>query len=213
MALMNGQIDSRAYQTKLAGILRDIFGKEMVKTEWDSVRFDGHFGNHHQIYAPRHDIAVGPFNSYADLDIGNDQTKAMLKHPFTKKIIKTVLNQREKIDKIWNSFSRCFLAIEIEFSGSEKHMLGSIINASVSGSIGIVISNHANIEKVKRLSKYILRLEGLEQIELNSLRNLVIFEQEDFIYFLKAKNLPINKSPWMLFLESVSGKRHGLRKR
>ncbi len=204
---MSNTINSKEYQNKLAGILQDIFGKELVKTEWDSVKFDGHGGNHSQVYAPRHDIAVGPFNSYADLDLGNDRTKVMLSHSFTKKLIKCVLSQRETIDKVWNSFSRCFLAIEIEFSGSEKHILGSIINASVSGAIGIVITNHDNIKKAERLSSYIMRLEGLERIDLNVLRNLVIFEQDDFISFLKMKNPRPNRPPWMSLFERASGKR------
>jgi hypothetical protein len=208
MARLYNQVNSKEYQNKVAFILRNIFGKELVKTEWDSVRYDGHGGNHSRVYAPRHDIAVGPFNSSMDLDIGNDKTKSMLSHPFTKKLIRCALEQREKIDKVWNSFSRCFLAIEIEFSGSEKHILGSIINASVSGAIGIVITNHNNIEKAKRLSSYIMRLEGLERIDLNVLRNLVIFEQENFIYFLKTKNPRPYKPEWMALLERASGKRN-----
>lgn len=206
MARVHKSVNSKEYQTKLAGILRDIFGKEVVKTEWDSVRYDGHTGNHSQIYAPRHDIAVGPFNSYMNLDIGDDKTKAMQSHPFTKKLVKCILSQRETIDKVWNSFSRCFLAIEIDFSGSEKHILGSIINATVSGSVGIVITNHENNEKAKRLANYIMRLEELGRIDLNVLRNLIIFEQDDFIYFLKTKNPRPYKSAMMALLERASGK-------
>ena len=185
MARTHTKADSREYQSKVAIMLRGIFGKELVETEWDSVQYDGHAGNHSQVYAPRLDIAVGPFNSYTNLDIGDDQTKVMRSHPFTKKLIKTILSQRETIGKVWNSFSRCFLAIEIDFSGSEKHILGSIINATVSGSIGIVITNHENFKRANRLVSYIMRLEGLDRIDLNVLRNLIIFEQEDFISFLK----------------------------
>lgn len=200
------KIDSQKYQNKVAVILRGIFSNELVKTEWDSVQYDGHSGNHSRIYAPRHDIVVGPFNSYKDLDLGDDHTKVMQSHPFTKKLINTVLSQRETLDKVWNSFSRCFLAIEIDFSGSDKHILGSIINATVSGSIGIVVTNREKFERTKKLANYILRLEGLERIDLNMLRNLIIFEQKDFIYFLQTKSLRSYKSELMLFLERASGR-------
>lgn len=208
MARVYKKVDSRKYQNKIAAILRGIFGKELVKTEWDSVQYDGHTSNHSRVYAPRHDIAVGPINSYMNLDIGDDKTKKMQSHPFTKKLIKSVLSQRETIDKIWNPFSRCFLAIEIDFSGSDKHILGSIINATVSGSIGIVVTNREKFERAKKLANYMLRLEGLERIDLNVLRNLIIFEQKDFIYFLQTKSLRSYKSELLVFLEQVSGKIH-----
>jgi len=178
-------MNAREYQNKVAAIFRNIFDDNLVKTEWDSVKFDGHFSNHKSIYAPRHDIAVGPFNRWLpDLDIGDDQTESMKSHPFTKKLIEDELGRRGDLKNVWNSFSRCYLAIEIEFSGTSKHILGSIVNASVSGSIGIVIANHDNIEKAVRTSNYIRRLEGMELLRSNDLQNLIIFEDEQFLKFL-----------------------------
>lgn len=175
---------AKKYQQKITRALKNIFGEDLVKAEWDSVQYDGHTANHKIVYAPRLDIAVGPFNSYADLDIGIDNTRQMQSHPFTKKLIKEELQHREKLNKVWNSISRCFLAIEIEFNGSSKHILGDIINASVSGSIGMVIVNKNNVEKAKRLCGYIMRLENLGRLEINALRNLIIFEEKEFLNFL-----------------------------
>jgi len=182
------------YQNKVAKILYAIFGEKLVKTEWDSVKYDSHFANHKLVYAPRIDIAVGPFNSYKDLDIGIDKAELMQSHPFTKELINRVFKHRETMDKIWNSISRCYLAIEIEFSGSSKHILGSIINASVSGSIAIIITSNNHFKKVNRISKYLMRLEGLERLEINTLRNLIIFKENEFLEFLqifKDKNSEI----------------------
>lgn len=177
-------MNANEYQNKIADILRNIFGNDLVKTEWDSVTCDGHTANHTKIYAPRHDIAIGPFNSYADLDIGIDRTWNMRKHPFTKELINKELKHREVLDKVWNKYSRCFLAIEIEFSGSSKHTMGSIINAVVSGSIGIIITTEERMKKVNRIYKYVLRLENLGNLEINVLRNLIIFNDKQFLELL-----------------------------
>jgi hypothetical protein len=175
---------TREYQNQLITNLRNIFGNELVQTEWDSVQYDIHIDNHQRVYAPRHDIAVGPFNSYRDLDIGVDRTKQMQFHSFTKRLCEGFLQHGENLTNLWNSISRCYLAIEIEFSGSSKHMLGSIVNASVSGSIGIVIVKKASINKAIRICNYLKRLEGLGKLKMNMLRNLFIFEDDDFLKLL-----------------------------
>lgn len=186
---------AREYQNKVAKILKTIFSKELVKTEWNSVEFDEHAGNHKLIYAPRHDIAIGPFNSYLrNLDTSNDCTEIMMSHLLTTKLFKNCLKNRGTLKEVWNNFNRCYLAIELEFSGSSKHMLGSIINASVSGGIGIIITTKKNIKKINRLVAYIMRLEGLERIEINHLRNLIVFEKNDFLKLLSdVKKKVINK--------------------
>jgi hypothetical protein len=175
---------TREYQNELITNLRNIFGSELVKSEWDSVQYDLHSGNHKIVYAPRHDIAVGPFNSLWDFDVGTDATKPMRSHPFTKRLYKDYLRDRDTLKKCWNSLSRCYLAIEIEFSGSSKHLLGSILNAAVSGSIGIVIVNKGNIEKAVRMVNYLFRLEDFGKVKLNMLRNLIVFDSDDFLKLL-----------------------------
>lgn len=172
------------YQNQLITNLRSIFGDELVEPEWDSVKYDLHSGNHKIVYAPRHDIAVGPFNSYLNFDIGIDATELMQSHPFTKRLYKDYLKDRDTLKKCWNSLSRCYLAIEIEFSGSSKQLLGSMVNAAVSGSIGIVIVKKTDIEKANRISTYLMRLEDFEKVKLNMLRNLIIFECDDFLKLL-----------------------------
>jgi hypothetical protein len=172
------------YQKKILRNLQCIFPNEPVETEWDSVKYDPHFSNHKEVYAPIHDLAVGPFNFYADLDRGIDNTKGMKSHPFTKRLVEPKLESGLHWDKLWNSLSRCFLAVEIEFSGSLKHMLGSIVNASVSGSIGIVVASNHNRNKIDRLVNYLFRLEYLERLKLNTIGNLFVFDEEDFSKFL-----------------------------
>jgi len=175
---------TREYQDRLVTNLRSIFGDELVEPEWDSNKFFRHSSKHRMVYAPRHDIAVGPFNSRFGLDIKIDKTKPMQSHPFTKKLYNDYLKDRDTLRKCWNSLSRCYLAVEIEFSGSSKQLLGGIINAAISGSIGIVIVRKANVKKAERLVRYLFTLEEFEKMTLNVLRNLIIFDDDDFLRLL-----------------------------
>jgi hypothetical protein len=172
------------YQGQLANALKSIYGEELVEVEWDSVQYDGHTSNHKSVYAPRIDIAVGPFNSYGHLDTGRDQTRSMQSHPFTKRLIDAYLEPRASLRKVWNSFARCQLAIEIAYSGSSKHILGDLVNACVSGSIGIVIGTEDNVEKIVRTCNYLRRLESLGRLNINALRNLIIFTDDEFLKLL-----------------------------
>lgn len=175
---------TREYQNELMINFRIIFGNELVKKEWDSVKYDPHFDKHKTFYAPRHDIAIGPFNTYWDLDIGTDKTKSIQSHPFTKRLYKDFLRDRDTLKKVWNSISLCYLAVEIEFSGSSKQLFGSIVNAAASGSIGIVIVKKTNIAKAIRIVNYIMRLEEFGKLKMNMLRNLIVFEDDGFLKFL-----------------------------
>lgn len=60
----------------------------------------------------------------------------------------------------------CMLAIEIENSGSIKHMLGNITNVSILGSIGIVIPfNEKKLALCKRMKKYVTFATEVEKIK------------------------------------------------
>jgi len=183
-------MNTKEYQSIIFDSLNDIFQDEDVKREWDSLKDDPHISNHKEIYGPRLDIAVGPFNSYFNLDVGMDSTDLMKEHPFTKRIVEEIAWDEEDFNKCWNNFSRCYLAIEIEFgsnkktSNSLKHILGSIINASVTGSIGIIVTDKNTAKKVDRLYYYLLRLKGLERLQINTINNLIRIDKDDFTTIL-----------------------------
>ncbi|TSC81800.1 MAG: Uncharacterized protein G01um101420_804 [Parcubacteria group bacterium Gr01-1014_20] len=170
---------AKAYQAQLVKILKEIFGNDMVKSEWDSVTYDGHTTNHKLVYAPRVDVAVGPFNSYADLDIGNDQTAIMKNHLLVKR-----LQERTGNAVIWNDCARCFLAIEIVFSGTAKHISGDFLNATATGAIGFIVAHRKISDKVKRTLNYFHRLEEFERLHDKGLRNLMVFRDDEFLEFL-----------------------------
>jgi hypothetical protein len=108
------------------------------------------------MYAPRIDIAVGPFAidhrrleaRYSEL---LDETR-----PFIESLIEChnhnldAAEERASFDTVasFNLNARCLLCIEIEESGSRKHCLGNLVNASALGRIGLLI---ARSEKVLRI--------------------------------------------------------------
>ena len=179
-------MNAKTYRNTVRTKLQSIFPAERVEREWDPVRYDPHFSNHKEVYAPRHDLAVGPFNSYADLDCGIDNTKRLWSHRFTQGLIREKLQGGVHRKELWNSFSRCFLAVELEFSGSSKHVFRSIVNASVSGSLAIIVAKSQNRDKVDRIVSYLFRLESLERLRLKTIANLFVFSESEFVEFLST---------------------------
>ncbi len=194
-------VKAKGYQTQVVKTLKEIFGDELVKPEWDSVTYDGHMTNHSLVYAPRVDIAVGPFNSYADLDIGVDRTAALKNHLLTKR-----LQERTGNTVVWNDCARCFLAVEIVFSGSSKHISGDFLNATSTGALGFIVASRGMYEKVRRTLNYFHRLQEFERLHKNGLQNIMLFRDDEFLEFLwelknpdKVPKLAIDKKYTVTF--------------
>lgn len=80
-----------------------------------------------------------------------------------------------------NNNPRCMLAIEIEHSGSSKHMLGNIANVSILGAIGIVIPfNEKKLALCKRIKKYVTFATEVKKIQ-DIFENVLIIRKEKFI--------------------------------
>lgn len=178
-------MSANEYQNKAVELLKQVFPAELVKKEWDSSATFNDLSHNKTVYAPRIDIAIGPFNNRFDLDIGELQTDVMKEHPFTKMIFERRYKDIDDFEKVWNSFSRCYLAIEVEFSGSAKHILGSIINAVTNGSLAFIITNKENYDKANRIINYFWRQENQEVLELHALKNMLVFEGEEFLEVLR----------------------------
>lgn len=193
------KMTAKEYQNKVVKILREIFGKELVKTEWRSDIHVNYGGSPKNVYGPRIDIAVGPFNNKLDIDIGVDNTKMMKHHSIIKRI------EKEK-GISWNESSRCFLTIEIEFSGSQKHILGSILNASTLGSVCFVIGNKKTEEKIRRINNY-AGIIDMRRVQIRD--NLMIFNEKNFIKFLleqKEGRIPTilkTKEEYSIFIKNI----------
>lgn len=163
------------YAKIVVGLLSKSFPDQEVIEEWDSSSRDIYIAPHKQMYFPRTDIVVGPFNHTGELDVGIDKTNIMRKHPLSVRLMK------EK-ELVWNDLSRCYLAIEIVFSGSTKHIMGDLLNVSLTGSLGIVVARKGECyEKARRLLNYIRMRFDSEEMPLS---NIALFEESELTHFL-----------------------------
>lgn len=119
-------------------------------------------------YAPRVDVAVGPFNTTQGGD--SDIDKQLINHKLLEKLQ----------DKQANPNPRCLLAIEVTFSGSSKHILGDILNASALGYYGIVIGKPEMMPKIQRNIEYIRQLAELNKLPI-LFQNVLVVSTDEFI--------------------------------
>lgn len=179
-------MNANEYQDKVIDLLKKIFPANLVKKEWDAATTFGDSRVQRMVYAPRIDIAIGPFGNRFTLDIGDDQTASMQSHDFTKKLFERHYNDVDTMEEVWNKFARCYLAIEVEFSGSSKHILGDIINVATNGALAFLVVDEKNYDKAMRIMRYVLRQENVGVFEVNTLKNLIIFNDGEFLSFLNG---------------------------
>lgn len=159
-------------------MLKKVFPNNEIKKEWNSATFDKIKTSHKKIYAPRTDVAIGPFNVHNNIKYINDQTSVMKDSLLVKRL-------NERYDIVWNDLYNCFLAIEVSFSGSSKHIMGDFLNATSIGAVGIIVSRGDSYKKADRILQYLKKLEENKRIEKRLLRNLMLFDCVDFIQFLE----------------------------
>jgi hypothetical protein len=191
-----GYLPEPEYQAQVKRALERIYGE--VTVQWCPFRGEGR-----ATYAPRVDVAVGP---YALWDRRIDEYTAMMERtrPFIDSLIERhnhnveALGERAHFDDIlhFNDNSRCFLAIEIEESGGRKHCLGNLVNASALGRVGLLI---ARTEKVFRVFlRQRTYLKFLADVEKNTFKtaNTLVLTQEQFDECLQALELrPLENGP------------------
>lgn len=136
------------------------------------------FSNQKHVYLPRLDVAVGPFSTVE----GNthDEIMKIFKQMAPERLQKYIKENKLKE----NSNPRCMLAIEVAHSGSSKHMLGDITNASMMGLYGFVIGSISTIDKLNRIFNYSKILKDLGKMEKNLFTNVCIISKEKFMELL-----------------------------
>jgi hypothetical protein len=129
---------AKEIQAAIYEALRSSFDPALVVSEW-SVRRGatdtfGDIGS----YAPRLDVAVGPFNPTLERREEDADTIRNFDHPLVRRLKAEVYRQNH--GGIYrNRNPRCLVAIEVEHSTSSKHILGGVTNASMLGLLGVVI--------------------------------------------------------------------------
>ena len=132
------------------------------------------------LYSPRVDLAIGPFNINGDIENNNSSINRFI---LDNSILITKIKEKgyyfENFDE--NKNPRCTIAIEIESSGSRKHMLGDIANASILGKIGLVVPT-----SIKKYQQFVKIMEFLKFAQSNKKINEVIFNN---VIIIKSDDL------------------------
>lgn len=180
----------KEYQELVSNSLQRIFGETNVKKEWNVAK-DSRDGFTRELYCPRLDIAIGPFNIDRDIE---ERDKMAIKivarrhRDFIDRMLRYSQQQGSNVNGFLenaNANPRCFLAIEIEKSGFSKHMLGNIANTSIIGFIGIVIPfNYKKASLCKRIKKYVTFATRVGKIE-DVFKNVLIIDKENFLQVLE----------------------------
>lgn len=142
-------------------------------------------------YSPRTDIAVGPFaigvlrleRTYDDMMNHFSEKIDLMLSAYRENVTGTNISVPENHDAInrYNQNSRCFIAMEIEKSGTMKHRLGDVVNACSLGRIGIVVAiNDSILKSFLRIGTYFgfLRSKGKPTFRTD---NLLVLTKEQFI--------------------------------
>lgn len=175
---------AKEIQTAIKNALSAVFPPDLVKSEW-SVRTDATddvFGR--GFYAPRLDIAVGPFNvtrERKESDLARIERYGH--HPLLLRLRNEVTRQNHG-GFYYNPNPRCLLAVELEYETSSKHILGGITNASLLGFIGVVVGPAAHINKIQRICAYAARLREVEKAHDDMFANIACFPDEEFLRLL-----------------------------
>jgi len=180
----------KEYQNMLCGELSRIYPAIEVVSEWSSMK------NEMGIYSPRVDVAVGPFATQGTYIKQYDQLMDNSQNFICKLLNYHLMNINEfdpeskhltfDILKYKNSNARCLLAIEIENSGSRKHIIGDAVNASALGRVGIFIA--WTPEKLKAAVKMRRYLGFLKTVGKNTFdtTNLLILDKAQFLKATQA---------------------------
>lgn len=181
-----GYLGERQYQRQVKEALDRLYAE--VEIQWQPFRGEGP-----RIYAPVVDVAVGPFaieRRYID-EYGQllDETRAFIDGLIARH--NANLEGQEEPARFegirnFNENARCLLCIEIEESGSRKHCLGNLVNASALGRIGVLIARQASVMRVfVRQRAY---LHFLAEVQKNTFRteNALILTAEQFTECLAA---------------------------
>lgn len=173
------------YQNQVAQQLRHYYPNSVpIETEWRSV-FES------RIYSPRVDIAVGPFATIHGEQLVGEYNELMnFSSVFILRLIDFHLKNTQEGTlpsdvftrlQYTNPNARCFIAIEIENSGSRKHLMGDAINAAALGRIGIAIGwTPEKFRAFLNLKRYFDYLVNVGKNTFN-LGNLLILDRNQLL--------------------------------
>lgn len=156
-----------AYERWLRDAFAEVFQVDVVR-EWAAFPRTG-------IYSPRVDVAVGPFSveegslgpGYDALVAKNHSQLAQLAALHHENTLafdgsEIVPDLDDALARNWNA--RCLIAVEIENVNSRKHLLGSAVNASALGRVGLAVGwGQDQVNRFLRMRAYLRALGSLNK--------------------------------------------------
>jgi hypothetical protein len=176
------EIQAAVYQD-----LTNFFDPTLIIKEWSVRKGAADAFGDSASYAPRLDIAVGPFNlTFQDRASDADAIRNFsFRHPLIQWLNEEI-RTRNNGGFYVNHNPRCLLAIEVEHSTSSKHILGAITNASMLGLLGVVIGSSVHIAKVRRIHAYACKLKEVGKAHDDMFGNVACFEEAEFLDLLPS---------------------------
>lgn len=151
----------------------------MVEKEWSVTKnATDAFFTQVDVYAPRLDVAVGPFN----IEEGNKANE--IKNAFVHNAPQRLKDLVRSAELRENGNPRCTLAIEVVYSGSSKHILGDITNASMMGLYGFVVASSSTFDKLKRIFEYSKVIKRVGKAPEDLFSNVCVISDEKFLKLL-----------------------------
>ena len=174
-------LTEREYQRRASQAFQRLYPEVEVAVQWYPFR-----GERRDMYWPVVDVAVGPFAIHERY--GARYTELMNQtRPFIESLIEVHngnvedLNDRTDFGSLvqFNENARCLFCIEIEESGSRKHCLGNLVNASALGRIGILVARTDDVLRTfVRQRAYFQFLAGVEKNTFRTTNALLLSERQ-----------------------------------
>jgi len=157
-----------------------ILGEANVIPEWPVAR-NTQDALTRALYCPRIDIAVGPFN--IDRNLWRNNSRILDAYQTNRNLINAIKAESDVPNQALelNENPRCFLAFEIENRTGAKHRIGSIMNASAIGTLGIIVTNtEADFDRVIKIREYLEFLVSVGKTRYNPKNVLTILADDLF---------------------------------
>ncbi len=182
-----------ATQEDLKLSLKHLFGENNVISEWDVAK-QSQDALTRRLYCPRIDIVVGPFNTDRNLDANNKliQQAYVMYHRLIESI--HAISDAPNRALLPNDNPRCFITIEIENKTGSKHRIGSIVNASAIGKIGIIATNNRqDFSRIVRIKDYLGFLLTVGKTSYNP-QNIMIVLADELLDVINRHELGLRRA-------------------
>lgn len=174
--------NTKDFQRQAVAGLQTCFGEANVKNEWDIGKDSKDDLQRSEMYCPRPDIAVGPFNTTRE----HIAYRPLYRNSVIERLFDCAINVTGQYDDFINANvnpnPRSLLAIEIEKTGNRKHRLGDIANASIVGGIGIVIPLTPEVcANFLKIINFLDFASGVGKLSSRVFQNVLLIKPDDFL--------------------------------